>query len=434
MKGRSGKMKKVLIAILVLLMACTAVFATETEPVVRYDEDPNYALNFAFQPTLSRYNAMGQSGLALQTRLDSFFSNPASLSKKGFALSLPSVSVTVYNLEKLVNDPEAVDLFNKIIKGQAEGSDMATLGTKVLENLGKGRNVVAKIDAGLALKLGILGFGTNVQVKFHGLNYGTSFASQKVIPEVNAAQTVAFGLRVLDTRNLSLSVGASVHAVYKAYYKGIAAETIAPLINGGDVSNLALWSTPVMGGYAIPFDLGVNLGLIGDVITISATASNLNGTYYMKSFSGLGDLVNSFSEGAMQPPVGRLKKESESFQIKTPWSLNFGFAFAPHVPVLNPVLTADLVDMYEYIKSIGGKDSRFSDLLLHLNLGAEFGLFDVLTVRGGVNRGYLSVGAGLILPFMQVEAAYGWQEFGNQIGDKPVDSLTIKFSLGYDKK
>ncbi|MBO6000520.1 MAG: hypothetical protein J6P81_01895, partial [Spirochaetales bacterium] len=225
-------MKKVLIAILALLVACTAVFATETEPVVRYDEDPNYALNFAFQPTLSRYNAMGQSGLALQTRLDSFFSNPASLSKRGFALSIPSVSVTVYNLEKMVNDPEAVDIFNRLIKGQTEDSDMATLATKFLENLGAGRSLVAKVDAGVAMKLGILGFGTNVQVKFHGLNYGTSIASQKLIPEVNAAQTVAFGLKLIDTKNLSLSAGVSVHGVYKAYYKGIAAETIAPLING----------------------------------------------------------------------------------------------------------------------------------------------------------------------------------------------------------
>ena len=426
-------MKKVLIALLALLVACTAVFA-ETEPAVRYDEDPNYALNFAFQPTLSRYDAMGQSGIALPTRLDSFFSNPASLSKKGFALSVPSVSVTVYNLEKIVNDPEAVDIINRIIKGQTKDTDMATLGTKFLENLGTGRNLVAKIDAGVAIKLGILGFGTNVQVKLHGLNFGTSIASQKIIPEVNAAQTVAFGLKLIDTKSLTLSAGLSVHGVYKAYYKGIAAETIAPLLSGGDVGNLILWDTPVMGGYAIPFDLGVNLGLLDDVITVSATATNINGTYYMKSFSGFGDLVNSLSKGAMQAPDGHVSKDSESFKIKTPWSLNFGFAFAPDVAVLHPVLTADLVDMFEYVKSIGSKDSRFSDLLLHLNAGAEFGLFDILTIRGGVNRGYLSVGAGLNLPFMQVDASYGWQEFGNQIGDKPVDSLTIKFSMGYDKK
>lgn len=430
-------MKKTAIVFLVLLMACTALFAGETEPVVRYDLDPNYALDFTFQPTLSRYNAMGQSGLALPTRIDSFFTNPAALSRRGFGISFPSVTVTVYNLEKLVNDPEAVDIFNKIINGKAESGDYANMATKVLKNLGTGRNVVAKIDTGLALKLGMVGFGTNVQVKFHGLNKGTSFAAQKVIPEVNAAQTIALGVKVIDTNALSLSVGASVHGVYKAYYKEIGAETMVSLIGGADkeaIKQLFLWDTPVMGGYAIPFDLGVTLGILDDVLTFSATANNLNGTYHMKSFSGMGDLVNSISKNAIKVPDTHETKESESFEISTPWTLNFGVAFAPYVPVLNPVITADLIDMLELCKSFGSSDFRWSDLLLHLNAGAEFGLFDVLTVRGGINRGYLSVGAGLNLYFMQVDASYGWQEMGNQLGDKPVDSLTIKFSLGYDKK
>ena len=124
-------MQKTAIVFLVLLMACTALFAGETEPVVRYDLDPNYALDFTFQPTLSRYNAMGQSGLALPTRIDSFYSNPAALSRRGFGLSFPSVTVTFYNVEKLVNDPEAVDLFNKIIKGKADKSfhNMSSLKT-----------------------------------------------------------------------------------------------------------------------------------------------------------------------------------------------------------------------------------------------------------------------------------------------------------------
>ena len=430
-------MKKTAIVFLVLLMACTALFAGETEPVVRYDLDPNYALDFTFQPTLSRYNAMGQSGLALPTRIDSFFTNPAALSSRGFGISFPSVTVTVYNLEKLVNDPEAVDIFNKIINGRAESGDYANMATKVLKNLGTGRNVVAKIDTGLAVKLGMMGFGTNVQVKFHGLNKGTSFAAQKVIPEVNAAQTIALGLKVIDTDSLSLSVGASVHGVYKAYYKEIGAETLVNLI-GGDkeaAKNLMLWDTPVMGGYAIPFDLGVTLGLFNDVLNISATANNINGKYHMKSFSGMGDLINSISSNTMKPGSHEhVTKDSLSFEISTPWTLNFGVAFAPAVPVLNPVVTADLVDMLDLCRRIGSSDFRWSDLLLHLNAGAEFGLFDVLTVRGGINRGYLSVGAGLNLVFMQIDLAYGWQEMGNQLGDKPVDSLTIKFSLGYDKK
>ena len=92
-------MKKTAIVFLVLLTICAAVFAADKEPVVRYDLDPNYALDFTFQPTLSRYNAMGQSGLALPTRIDSFFTNPAALSSRGFGISFPSVTVTVYNLD-----------------------------------------------------------------------------------------------------------------------------------------------------------------------------------------------------------------------------------------------------------------------------------------------------------------------------------------------
>ncbi|MBO4393436.1 MAG: hypothetical protein J5800_03745 [Spirochaetales bacterium] len=432
-------MKKFIISALIILMVCTAVFA-ETQEKVVYDEG-DYALNFAFQPTLSRYNAMGQSGLALQTRLDSFFSNPAVLGKNGFAMSIPSVSVTLYNLEKIVSDPESVELYKKITGGSASDSETVKFATKLLSNLGTGRNLVATIDVGAAMKLGIFGFGTNAQVKLHGLNNGTSIGSQSIIPEINVAQTVAFGLRLIDTSALSLSAGASVHAVYKTYMQGIDAATAANFIGGSDVTTTLLWNTPTMAGYAIPFDLGVNIGFLDDVITLSATANNINGIYYMKSYSALGDVVNKISKKAATPPEGYEALDSESFKIKTPWSLNFGFAFAPDVPVLNPVLTADLVDMFELCKSFGSwikdkenSDFRASDLLLHLNLGAEIGVFDIVTLRGGINRGYLSLGAGLWLPFMQVEASYGWQEFGNQIGDKPVDSLTIKFSLGYDKK
>lgn len=432
-------MKKIFIAALVLIMACTAIFA-ETQEKIIYDEG-DYALNFAFQPTLSRYNAMGQSGLALQSRLDSFFSNPAVLAKSGFAMSIPSVSVSLYNLEKIVNDPETMDLANSALNGSASNSETIKLASTLLSNLGTGRNLLATIDAGAAMKLGIFGFGTNVQVKLHGLNNGTSIGSQSIIPEINVAQTVAFGFNLIDTNVLSLSAGASVHAVYKTYMQGIDAATASNFMGGADVDKTLLWNTPTMGGYAIPFDLGVNLGLFNDTFTISATANNINGIYYMKSYSALGDLINRISKNAATPPEDYEALDSEEFKIKTPWSLNFGVAFAPDVPVLNPVITADLVDMFELCKSFGSwikdkdnSDFRASDLLLHLNLGAEFGLFDILTVRGGINRGYLSIGAGLWLPFMQIDASYGWQEFGNQIGDKPVDSLTIKFSLGYDKK
>ena len=61
-------------------------------------------------------------------------------------------------------------------------------------------------------------------------------------------------------------------------------------------------------------------------------------------------------------------------------------------------------------------------------------MFDILTVKAGVNRGFMSVGAGIWTPVLSIDASYGWQEFGEELGDKPVDSFTIKVTLGYDKK
>ncbi len=241
-------------------------------------------------------------------------------------------------------------------------------------------------------------------------------------------------MKIIDTNALTLSAGVSGHFVYKAYFKGVDGGKIVDLMSKDQMMEALKWETPVMGGWAVPIDLGVTLGIIDDQLLFSATANNINGVYHMKSYSGIGYLINSFSNGAIPGEPEGEKKDSVEFDVSTPWTLNFGVAFAPDIAVLNPVITLDLIDMFELCKSFGSEYFRASDLLLHMNVGAEFGLFDILTVKGGINRGYISLGTSLWLPFMEVSAAYGWQEFGEEIGDKPVDSLTISFNIGYDKK
>ena len=429
-------MKRIIVSVLIVLLACCAVFA-DTIDKVEYPE-----LDLAFQPTMPKYDGMGQSGLAVPTKLDSFYTNPANLAvKRGLAFTVPSVSLTVYNLQKLVADEEAMEIVNKIVDKTAEDEDKINLATKYLNNLGSGKNAIAKIDMGLGLQLGSLGLGTNVQIKIHSLNKGSSLASIYLIPEVNVAQTLGLGLKIIDTNALSLSLGASVHGVYKAYFKGIGGNTAITFVNNSDqIAETLLWDTPVMGGWALPVDAGVTLGLADDTFLICATANNLNGTYHMQSFAGAGYLVNSLKEGTIEVPEGRENPgESVRFDVQTPWELNFGFAFAPDWKLLRPTITADLVDMLEMCqimgKSLKEKDGSFraEDLLLHLNLGAEVELLKLVTARVGINRGYMSVGAAVNLLLARIDVSYGWQEFGAEIGDKPVDSFTVKVILGYDK-
>ena len=77
-------MKKTIVLISIILLVCFAAFA-DTIDKVEYPE-----LDLAFQPTMPKYDAMGQSGLAAPTKLDSFYTNPANLAvKSGFAFAVP---------------------------------------------------------------------------------------------------------------------------------------------------------------------------------------------------------------------------------------------------------------------------------------------------------------------------------------------------------
>lgn len=425
-------MKKIIITLLSILLCCSFLFAEDAakEPVIDYTSSIE---DFSFQPTMSRYNAMGQSGLAAASRTDSFYTNPAILADKRFGLSVPSISMTMYNVQKIVANKEQRDLASAIISGEAQDSDNLTFAEQLVKNLGNGYNVLAKLDASVGLAIWQLGFGTNAQVKLHTLANGSSnLTNTTIIPEVNLAQTVGFGMNIIKTDSLKLQAGVSAHFVYKAYLKGQNAKTVAALISEDDSVDYGtslLWNTPLMAGYATPIDLGVTLSIANDAVRFSATANNLNGLYHMKSYTSVGDYANTVKEEeVVEVPEGHVKNESTDFEISTPWTLNVGFAFAPNV-IFSPVVTVDVVDV---ISLFDNEEFRASDILLHLNAGAEVTLA-IFNLRAGINRGYATVGVGFGFIGMRVDATYGWQEFGTEIGDKPVDSLTIRFNLGYDK-
>ena len=425
-------MKKIIITLLSILLCCSFLFAEDAakEPVIDYTSSIE---DFSFQPTMSRYNAMGQSGLAAASRTDSFYTNPAILADKRFGLSVPSISMTMYNVQKIVANKEQRDLASAIISGEAQDSDNLAFAEQLVKNLGNGYNVLAKLDASVGLAIWQLGFGTNAQVKLHTLANGSSnLTNTTIIPEVNLAQTVGFGMNIIKTDSLKLQAGVSAHFVYKAYLKGQNAKTVAALISEDDSVDYGtslLWSTPLMAGYATPIDLGVTLSIANDAVRFSATANNLNGLYHMKSYTSVGDYANTVKEEeVVEVPEGHVKNESTDFEISTPWTLNVGFAFAPNV-IFSPIVTVDVVDV---ISLFDNEEFRASDILLHLNAGAEVTLA-IFNLRAGINRGYATVGVGFGFIGMRVDATYGWQEFGTEIGDKPVDSLTIRFNLGYDK-
>lgn len=428
---RRDKMKRILIVLLVLALALPSLLAADVG-VEQYAGSSDSA----FAATSPRIDAMGDSGIAAPGRMDSFMANPAALAQKRFGMSFPSVSVTLYNLQALLSDPDDAQIIADAMADPStlnDQSKMTKLLQDMIENVGAGRNEFLTTDVSLGLALGNLGIGLMAQEKLHTIANGSSnIANVYFVPEMNIGATVALGFRVIDTASINLDIGVSGAFVYKAYSKKVGASDFMDIINDSSgAENKLLWETPVMGGWAVPINAGVTVGLLGNTLRVSAVAKDINSIYHMKSYASAGDLINSLYSGAVTPPAGHVSGTSVDFEITAPWSLTLGMAWVPNVPVVNPVITADLVDMLDIVT--GREKFEWKNLLLHLNAGAEVNILKTLAVRAGVNRGYMSLGAGILLPGFNLEASYGWQEFGSVIGDKPVDSFTVRINLGYDK-
>jgi hypothetical protein len=111
-----------------------------------------------------------------------------------------------------------------------------------------------------------------------------------------------------------------------------------------------------------------------------------------------------------------------------------GVAWAPSFgkvdKFVKPTIAVDLVDTITMFEKVGDNPDAFWN---YFRAGAEVRLLSVLDVRAGFNQGYFSVGVGLDLFAIKLDASYYWREFGKEIGDKPVDALTVRVNLGFDR-
>lgn len=426
-------MKKYFVILLVMIIGASVLMA-EAEPGVTY---PGSSDN-PFSATSVRELGMGGSGIAAASRIDSFFKNPAALAEKRFGMTIPSLSVTLYNLKALLSNPDDVKIITDAIKNKFNipNSDLIKLAQDMIENLGSGKNELLTTDVNLGFAFGNFGLGVQVQEKIHSLADGAAnIANINLIPEINVGASLSLGFRVIDTEVLNLDIGATGQFVYKAYSKAINGSAAISLLQSTqmaeDLKNTLLWGTPVMAGWAVPVHVGVTLGFFNNSLRVSAVASDINSIYYMKSYTSAGDVSNGLKAGLLTAPDGHVANDSTEFKIKNAMGLTLGMAWVPEIPVLNPVLSADIVDMMNLMT--GKEKFEWKNLILHLNAGAEINLLKFISLRAGVNRGYVGLGAGLVLPGVGIEASYAWQEFGLEIGDKPVDSFTVRVHLGYDK-
>lgn len=408
-------MKKLFLVVLIVLCCFSSLFAEEVKtPAIDPTGSAMYgALLKPYNPTSPRRLAMGNAGLAAVNGSDSLFYNPAGLADRKVVVQLPSVAFTLYHPYGMIQNGVIDDIKNM----QAGDEDAKTdLALHLKKALGNNYTKIADVDASVGFSAG--GFGLAVNVKDTVHSYRVSSSDGGVFDSLNASIALGYGQRISIASNLSIDLGAAVRFNYLAYSGPVSlTEVLDKMENPEELLN----QTPIMAGYSIPVDIGVGLNLPLN-FKLAVVARNINGKMHMNSYENY--------EDALQNPLGASAK-SESFTFDTDFSLDAGFAWSLKNSFFSPTIAVDVVDTIGIFKNKNGFEMR--DLMSHLSAGAEVRVLYVLDVRGGFNQGYWTLGAGLDLWAIKMDVAYFWQELGKTAGANPVDGLTVKFNIGWDR-
>jgi len=417
-------MKKITILLVVLLLivgmsgAFAAVSIYDPATVERYK-----AAGEPFQGTSVRVLSMGGAGLGVRGYYDSWLMNPANAAKAGFKFSLPAVTVTAYNPVKILES----QMFDKI-----EDDDPAGAAAEFLKTITQGYGDILTTDVSMGMSFGSFALSLEAQERLMSFQKTADSSSLNLIAQVTTAATAGFGFRINLAQSMSIDLGVSAKAVYKAYLKAQSASTITTAVSDDnfDAEKTFLNETPLIAGYALPISAGVNVNLPFG-LTVSTVAKNINGNYTMNTY----DSVNDWAEEVLGQRLSENTDDDAStapietdWTIESPWRLDAGLTWKPNIgSLIRPIIAVDVVD----VMAMSGKtgDALTRAFFEQTRLGASVRLLSLLDFRYGLNKGYQSVGVGFDLLIFHIDAAYYTQEYGPSIGDKPIDALSLRFSL-----
>ena len=434
-----NSIKKILVTVFIVFAACSSVFAADDIVFEGIDHAMySNALSAPYTKTSARIMAMGGAGLAVFNNQDSLYINPASLGARGLVFNMPNVAVTLYNVKGIYD----TGIVTSAIEDPSIFTDPEKLSSTLLGSDGKpgilsalsgyGRNKLATVDAGVGFKLGRFALAVDTQVNLNTYtDTGNSIADIQIIPQVDAALTAGIGLRFFRDSAINFDIGVSAALQIRAFMESISAQDALDMIpaEGSESDPMAILNAkPVAIGWAVPLTVGANVNFPFG-FTLAAVASNIqlvNGgyNYMITNIEGLtGDPMSIVSDVF----------ESDAFTAKSDMNLSLGFGWSPDLGgwewLADPTVAFDVVDVIGLFDDIS-----LDSFLTRVKVGAELQLFKFLELRGGLNSGYASVGLGInLFNLIHLEASYYWNEFGENLGDRDVDALTIRLNILWER-
>lgn len=356
----------------------------------------------------------------------SLFRNPSDLANPRLRVQGLDIDSLSFNYAKALQNRSVAESLANITKFDWDRKNWINYIMGLFTEVGTGYNSIVAGGFGTGAQLGNFGFGVNMNVEVKSMprikDDGTLDPDKKSIlgngylPVLDAAVTFGYGVRILDLDDISLDLGATARIAEKLYMLQINYDKVSDLIN----KTASFDDLPARGGIAFPVDVAATLGFFGQRLNVSLMANNLNGYYRMREYDNFKKAA-SFDGG------------HDVYTLYTPWSLSAAVIYDPRLGVVNPTVGLEITGLNQYLENDIHKTRPLMELLKYVNLSASVDLFGIGSVKASYKYGYPELGIGAGYLGSRMELVYGYREAGKEYGDKPVDYMTFRVRLAYDK-
>ncbi len=389
-------MKRKAIFIILLILA---IFAASAQGTLQFS---------GVTPKDARSMGMGGTFRVFSQGYSSFFGNPAGFAGANSSLTLTDISTWVY----LAPTSENVGRVQKIVSGASDSDILSWAGDWIVKNNGFGAGF--SIGGGWVGKKGI---AIGVVAASDEIAAGNSLLGAKLVSatELNGIIGYAYPFTLGP---VTLKVGADGRAFYRVQSSPITGWPFSKIINDVLAEDFDASSLNLYGGYGFAADAGLVLGL-GPVM-LGFSVRDL----------GLEFKVGSFTvQDLLDINVGALPVTGTTTATLTPaYTAGLGIRLFENQK-FEPSIYAELEDPQELLSS----SDIVASALGSLHAGAQVRVLRFLTIRGGLNKGWYSMGAGLDLSFLEIDAAVFTEETSIYPGDKGRSGISVQVGIRFGR-
>ncbi|MEN6499576.1 MAG: hypothetical protein ABFC65_03460 [Rectinema sp.] len=384
-------------AILVILLIATLAAASAQVDPITFS---------AVMPKDARSMGMGGAFRVFSQGYSSFFGNPAGFAGTTNSLTLADISAWAY----LAPTSENVGRVQQIIEDTASPSDISGwAGDWIVSNHGLGAG--ASVGGGWVGKKGV---AVGVTLVTDEVAYGDLLPGSKLVSATQANAVIGFAYPI-NIGPVWIKAGADGRVFYHMQSDPIEEWLFMTILNdyilneSVDYSNLNLY-----GGYGFAADAGLVFG-IGPVM-LGFTARDFGLEFKVGSFTAQ-DLIDN--------NISALPLSGTTTATLTPsYTAGLGLRFFENSRI-EPSVYAEVDDPIALFSS----SDILTDLFTSLHAGAQIRLLNFLNIRGGLNKGWYSIGAGLDLSFLEIDAALFTEEMGAYPGDKGRSGISVQAAI-----